>query len=99
MVSVVLNCTMYYVVLYCTDLEDGEEEDEDCWRTAAVIGFVEENLKSRQQFARVGGVLVVVVQPLIIPLEIILNSFLFKKNLHLSSRPGWNPLCPNPSKL
>ena len=53
-------------MLYCTDLEDGEEEDEDCWRTAAVIGFVEENLKSRQQIPRVLGVLVVVVQPLVI---------------------------------
>ena len=92
MVSVVLNCTMYYVVLYCTDLEDGEEEDEDCRRTAAVIGFVEENLKSRQEIPRVLGVLVVVVQPLVIRYTPVLVCIRLVQILQSSDRQDYrNP--------
>ena len=92
MVSVVLNCSMYYVVLYCTDLEDGEEEDEDCRRTAAVIGFVEENLKSRQEIPRVLGVLLVVVQPLVIRYTPVLVCIRLVQILQSSDRQDYrNP--------
>ena len=92
MVSVVLNCTMYYAVLYCTDLEDGEEEDEDCWRIAAVIGFVEENLKSRQEIPRVLGVLLVVVQPLVIRYTPVLVCIRLVQILQSSDRQDYRNL-------
>ena len=83
---------MYYVVLYCTDLEDGEEEDEDCRRTAAVIGFVEENLKSRQEIPRVLGVLLVVVQPLVIRYTPVLVCIRLVQILQSSDRQDYrNP--------